>query len=82
MVYIFFFNSNIDNEVWLKLNIKVSSWGLTVLEITILTSPLWWKIEEEKIVGMLILIAQEKGFDALNTTQITPALCEVPFLKK
>ena len=31
---------------------------------------------------MLILIAQKKGFDALNTTQKTPALCRVPFLKK
>ena len=31
---------------------------------------------------MLILIAQKKGFDALNRTQKTPAQCKVPFLKK
>ena len=28
------------------------------------------------------MIAQMKGFDALNATQKTSALCEVPFLKK
>ena len=31
---------------------------------------------------MLILIAQKKRPDALNTTQKTPALCNVPFLNK
>ena len=31
---------------------------------------------------MLIWIAQKKGFDALNATQKTSALCELPFLKK
>jgi len=31
---------------------------------------------------MLIWIAQKKGFDALNATQKTSALCKVPFLKK
>ena len=30
---------------------------------------------------MLILIAQKKGFDAMNTMQRTPALCKLPFLK-
>ena len=35
-----------------------------------------------KIVGLLVLIAQKKGFDALNATQKTPALCKVSFLKK
>ena len=42
--------------------------------------PLGWKIW--KIVGLLILIAQMKGFDALNAAQKTSALCKVPFLKK
>ena len=42
--------------------------------------PLWWKFW--KIVGMLILIAQKKRPDALNTMQKTPAICNVPFLKK
>ena len=28
------------------------------------------------------MIAQKKGFDALNATQKTSALCKVPFLKK
>ena len=42
--------------------------------------PLGWKIG--KLVRMLISIAQKKGFDALNTTQKTPDLCKVPFLKK
>ncbi len=42
--------------------------------------PLGWKIR--KIVGLLILIAQKKGFDALNATQKTSALCKVPFMKK
>ena len=41
---------------------------------------LWWKFW--KIVGMLILIAQKKCSDALNTTQKTPALCNIPFLNK
>ena len=31
---------------------------------------------------MLILIAQKKRPDALNTTQKTPALCNVPFFNK
>ena len=31
---------------------------------------------------MLILIAQKKGFDTLNTTQKNQALWKVPFLKK
>ena len=31
---------------------------------------------------MLILIAQKKRPDALNTTQKTPAICNVPFLNK
>ena len=31
---------------------------------------------------MLIKIAQKKGFDALNATQKTSAICELPFLKK
>jgi hypothetical protein len=31
---------------------------------------------------LLILIAQKKGFDALNATQKTSALCKVPFMKK
>ena len=31
---------------------------------------------------MLILIAQKKRPGALNTTQKTPALCNVPFLNK
>ena len=31
---------------------------------------------------MLIEIAQKKGFDALNATQKTPALCKGPFIKK
>ena len=35
-----------------------------------------------KIVGMLILIAQMKRPDALNTTQKTPAICNLPFLNK
>ena len=42
--------------------------------------PLGWKIK--KNVWLLILIAQKKGFDALNATQKTLALCKVPFLKK
>ena len=42
--------------------------------------PLGWKIR--KNVGLLILIAQKKGLDALNATQKTLALCNVPFLKK
>ena len=35
-----------------------------------------------KIIVWGCLIAQMKRFDALITTQKTPALCEVPFLKK
>jgi hypothetical protein len=31
---------------------------------------------------MLILIAQKKRPDALNTTQKTQAICNVPFLNK
>ena len=31
---------------------------------------------------MLIYIARKKGFDALNATPETSALCKVPFLKK
>ena len=31
---------------------------------------------------MLILIAQKKRTDALNTTQKIPAICNVPFLNK
>ena len=42
--------------------------------------PLGWKIR--KNVGLLILIAQKKGFDALNATQKTLALCKVPFLEE
>ena len=34
-----------------------------------------------KIVRLLIYIAWKKGFDALNATQETSALCKVPFLK-
>ena len=39
-------------------------------------------VENQKVVELWILIAQKKGFNALNTTQKTPALCKVPFLKK
>ena len=35
-----------------------------------------------KIIVQGCSIAQMKRFDALITTQKTPALCEVPFLKK
>jgi hypothetical protein len=28
------------------------------------------------------LIAQKKGYDALNTTQKTPGLCKVQYMKK
>jgi hypothetical protein len=31
---------------------------------------------------LLILIAQKKGFAALNATQKTSAPCKVPFMKK
>jgi hypothetical protein len=31
---------------------------------------------------LLILIAQKKGFDALNATQKTSALRKVPYMKK
>ena len=41
---------------------------------------LGWKIR--KVVWLLILIAQKKGFGALNATQKTSALCKVPFMKK
>ena len=36
----------------------------------------------KKNVGILILIAQKKHPDALNTTQKTPAICNVPFRNK
>ena len=42
-------------------------------------SPL--RVKNQKKIGLLILIVQKKGFDALNATQKTPALCKVPFLK-
>ena len=42
--------------------------------------PLWWKIWF--IFWKLFLIAQKKCPDALNATQKTPALHNVPFLKK
>ena len=38
--------------------------------------------QKMKIIVLGRLIAQMKRFDALVTTQKTPALCEVPFLKK
>ena len=42
--------------------------------------PLGWKIG--KIVGMLILIAQKKGFDALNTTQKNPSSVQSTIFEK
>ena len=38
--------------------------------------------QKMKIIVWGCLIAQMKRFDALITTQKTPALCEVPFWKK
>ena len=44
--------------------------------------PLGYKKKIRKIVRMLIQIAQKKGFNALNTTQKTPILCKISFLRK
>ena len=42
--------------------------------------PICWKIM--KSIRLLILIAQNNRLDALNATQKTLSLCEVPYLKK
>jgi hypothetical protein len=39
-------------------------------------------VKNQKIVRLLILIAQKKGSDALSVTQKTPAPCKVPFLEE
>ena len=44
--------------------------------------PLRVKNRREKNGRRLTLVAQKKGFDAMNTTQKITALCTVPFLKK
>ena len=42
--------------------------------------PLWWKFW--KNAQMLIVIAEMKRSDSLNTTQKTTVLCNIPFLNK
>ena len=39
-------------------------------------------VKNQKIYVLLIKIAQKKGFDVLNATQKTSALCKMPLLKK
>ena len=49
---------------------------------TVFVFSLALRVKNQKIVGLLIFIAQKKGFDALNATQKTSALCTVQFMTK
>ena len=76
MVWGFWFQNSFPFKFWTLQNYAWKFWPPQNHK----GPPLWWKFW--KIVGMLILIAQKKRPDALNTTQKTPALCNVPFLNK